>query len=263
MREWTRDHAEYVLTNPDMLHRSLLPGHARWSRFFALAALRRGRRVPPLPRRLRSPRRADPAPSAPGRGALRRAPDVRARLGHGRRAGDLGRAADRSRGDGGDRRRVAAWPHGAGAVGAAVRARAGRERRARTPLGGQRGRRPAHRPRRRPGAHARVHPLPARGRDGGGDGSSTARRGRRVARRPGGGLPRRLPARGTSRARGGAPLGEAARPGRHQRARARHRHQRPRCRPARRLPGHPRRAVAAGGPRRPRCARRPGGAGGA
>ncbi|SDS70176.1 DEAD/DEAH box helicase domain-containing protein [Nocardioides scoriae] len=34
-REWTRDHAEYVLTNPDMLHRSLLPGHTRWSRFFA------------------------------------------------------------------------------------------------------------------------------------------------------------------------------------------------------------------------------------
>ncbi|MBV9831912.1 MAG: DEAD/DEAH box helicase, partial [Marmoricola sp.] len=35
MREWTRDHGEYVLTNPDMLHRSLLPGHARWSRFFS------------------------------------------------------------------------------------------------------------------------------------------------------------------------------------------------------------------------------------
>ena len=34
LREWTRDHGEYVLTNPDMLHRSLLPGHARWSSFF-------------------------------------------------------------------------------------------------------------------------------------------------------------------------------------------------------------------------------------
>jgi DEAD/DEAH box helicase domain-containing protein len=32
-REWTRDHAEYVLTNPDMLHRSLLPVHGRWSSF--------------------------------------------------------------------------------------------------------------------------------------------------------------------------------------------------------------------------------------
>ncbi len=32
-RDWARDYGEYVLTNPDMLHRSLLPGHARWSSF--------------------------------------------------------------------------------------------------------------------------------------------------------------------------------------------------------------------------------------
>jgi DEAD/DEAH box helicase domain-containing protein len=34
-RDWTRDFGEYVLTNPDMLHRSLLPGHARWAKFFS------------------------------------------------------------------------------------------------------------------------------------------------------------------------------------------------------------------------------------
>lgn len=33
-RQWTRDHGEYVLTNPDMLHRSLLPGHEAWTRFW-------------------------------------------------------------------------------------------------------------------------------------------------------------------------------------------------------------------------------------
>ena len=32
-REWARDHGEYLLTNPDMLHRSLLPAHQRWGRF--------------------------------------------------------------------------------------------------------------------------------------------------------------------------------------------------------------------------------------
>ncbi|WP_237318855.1 DEAD/DEAH box helicase [Streptomyces sp. JJ36] len=37
-REWVRLHANYVLTNPDMLHRGMLPGHARWSSF--LRALR-------------------------------------------------------------------------------------------------------------------------------------------------------------------------------------------------------------------------------
>jgi len=33
-RDWTREHGEYILTNPDMLHRSLLPRHERWSGLF-------------------------------------------------------------------------------------------------------------------------------------------------------------------------------------------------------------------------------------
>ena len=29
-RDWARDYASYVLTNPDLLHHSVLPAHARW-----------------------------------------------------------------------------------------------------------------------------------------------------------------------------------------------------------------------------------------
>ncbi|TDC71763.1 DEAD/DEAH box helicase, partial [Micromonospora sp. KC606] len=32
-REWIRRHARFVLTNPDMLHHGILPGHAHWSGF--------------------------------------------------------------------------------------------------------------------------------------------------------------------------------------------------------------------------------------
>nr|WP_237742758.1 DEAD/DEAH box helicase [Actinopolymorpha alba] len=32
-RDWARDYAAFILTNPDMLHRSVLPAHARWARF--------------------------------------------------------------------------------------------------------------------------------------------------------------------------------------------------------------------------------------
>lgn len=34
-RDWVRAHSRYVLTNPDMLHRSVLPSHPRWSRLLA------------------------------------------------------------------------------------------------------------------------------------------------------------------------------------------------------------------------------------
>ncbi len=33
-RDWARNHANYVLTNPDMLHRTMLPSHARWAIFW-------------------------------------------------------------------------------------------------------------------------------------------------------------------------------------------------------------------------------------
>jgi len=32
-REWIRQHSRFMLTNPDMLHHALLPGHARWGAF--------------------------------------------------------------------------------------------------------------------------------------------------------------------------------------------------------------------------------------
>ena len=32
-RDWVRAHARWVFTNPDMLHRGVLPRHARWAAF--------------------------------------------------------------------------------------------------------------------------------------------------------------------------------------------------------------------------------------
>ena len=33
-RDWARSHANYLLTNPDMLHHNVLPRHSRWAGFF-------------------------------------------------------------------------------------------------------------------------------------------------------------------------------------------------------------------------------------
>ncbi|GGS17030.1 DEAD/DEAH box helicase [Actinokineospora fastidiosa] len=33
-RDWVRAHSRWVFTNPDMLHRGVLPSHARWAQFF-------------------------------------------------------------------------------------------------------------------------------------------------------------------------------------------------------------------------------------
>jgi DEAD/DEAH box helicase domain-containing protein len=34
-RAWARDHATFCFTNPDLLHRTMLPGHDRWARFLS------------------------------------------------------------------------------------------------------------------------------------------------------------------------------------------------------------------------------------
>ena len=49
-RDWARQHGRWLFSNPDMLHRSLLPQHGRWAELSAPPALRRAGRVPHLPR---------------------------------------------------------------------------------------------------------------------------------------------------------------------------------------------------------------------
>ena len=87
-RDWVRQHANFVLTNPDMLHHSMLPGHARWAsflrrlRYVVIDEMHHYRGVFGA----HVARCAAPAP--PGRRALRLRPDLRARVGDGLRPGE-------------------------------------------------------------------------------------------------------------------------------------------------------------------------------
>ena len=258
---WAREYAGLVLTNPDMLHHALLPGHARWSSF--LGPLRYvvvdechhyrgvfGSHVAQVLRRLRRiVRRATAASrsscSPPRRRPTRPGPPAPSPVSTRWSVADDASPRGRTR--------FALWePPLARAAARTARRSGGRPPR-RPPTCS-----PTSSPTGRP--HARVRAVAPRGRGG----RAGARRmldevapgsAGRVAAYRGGYLPEERRALEAD-LRAGRLLGLAA----HQRARARHRRRRSRRRPHRRLPGHPRVAVAAGGPRRPA---RPGRAGGA
>ncbi len=133
-RTRARSQANYLLTTPDMLHQSLLPGHARWNGFFrrlrfvivdechtyrgvfgshVAHVLRRLRRVAVPPQRRRS--------------------GVRARIRHYQRARPVRHAADRAQRAGGQRRRRTAGAAYLRALGAAADRRVRRGGRAGAP----------------------------------------------------------------------------------------------------------------------------------
>ena len=72
-RHVAREKARVLLTNPDMIHLSLLPHHERWGDFFFNLQLRGHRRGPHLPRGVRQQRGQRAPPPAPGGLLLRRA----------------------------------------------------------------------------------------------------------------------------------------------------------------------------------------------
>ncbi len=142
-----------------------------------IARLCRGRRVPPLPRGLRRPRVPCVAAAAASLRAVRRTPDVRARVGHDGRSGGHRRTPDWSGRLARHRRRFAPRPGRPGPVGAAVHVVDRRERRAGPPGRVVGDGRPPDRPRGRGGADAGVRAVASRcgaGRDD--DGRAPRRR---------------------------------------------------------------------------------------
>ncbi len=256
-REWTRDHAEYVLTNPDMLHRSLLPAHYRWARF--LGSLQYvvvdechhyrgvfGAHVAQVLRRLRRVCAAYGAhPTFVLASATVAEPEV-----HATRLTGLEMVPVTDDASPRGQVAIALWEppftSHAGEHGAPVRRAASSEAADLLADLVVEGVRTLAFIRSRRGAEhvALTAAEPAGG-------------GRPRAGAPGRGVPRWLPARGAAGDRAGAAIGRAHRPGRHQRAGARHRHQRAGRHPHGGLPRHPRGDVAAGRPRGPRARRRP------
>ena len=160
----------------------------------ARPALRRHRRVPHLPRRLRLACRPGAAPAPPPLRPLRRRSGLPARLGH-RGAARGGRGpSHRSSRPGGRRRRLAPRRNGLRPVGATADRAARREGRPRTPYGHRRDRRPPHRPDRPGRPLGRLRTLPARRRAHLRHRQGTTRRGGPLTARPG----RRLPRAATS-----------------------------------------------------------------
>ena len=64
-RRWIREHANFILTTPDMLNYSILSNHRQWASVPARATLRGARRSTQLPRRFRRAHRQSAAPPAP------------------------------------------------------------------------------------------------------------------------------------------------------------------------------------------------------
>ena len=89
-RDWVRAHARWVFTNPDMLHRGVLPSTLSVGTVLPQTGIRRDRRMPRLPRRFRITRRAADAAATTGGAAVRSRPGVRAGLGDGVRPGVVG-----------------------------------------------------------------------------------------------------------------------------------------------------------------------------
>ena len=70
-RRRIRGEANLVLSNPDMLHASILPYHPKWARFFSRAAVHRARRSAHVPRHSRRARVCRAAAADAGLRALR------------------------------------------------------------------------------------------------------------------------------------------------------------------------------------------------